>query len=149
MLNNLGNMLFGPFLIVCGIGLVAVGFSQASKARLLNNHGIVTMAMVTTVHWKKKGFSESDYTADLQFVTEDKQNISVGGLSIPTSVGKQFRDSKGGMLKLRYLPEDPQKVDLADYPDSPGETKIFGVVLALIGVGVMWWRRHKTAEAEA
>jgi hypothetical protein len=149
MLKNLGDVLFGPLLIVCGIVLVIVGFDQASKVRLLNNHGKVATAVVSMVHWKKKNFSETGVTADMKFFTEDKQNISVGGVSIPDSVGKQLRDNKGGMLNLRYLPEDPQKVDLVDYPDSPGETKIFGVVIALIGVGIVWWRRKKTAGAEA
>jgi len=48
-------------------------------------------------------------------------------------------------VKIKYLPEAPNTVILADAADDSGFMMIVGGVMALVGVGIFVFRRRKKA----
>jgi hypothetical protein len=148
-MNKLIDYLWGPLFLVSGIVLVVMAQSEGKIIRALDDHGKEAMADVTQIYWKSKGSgSARDFTADFNFVTDIKETVEISGHSIPDSVGRTVRDAKRGQIKVRYLPEDPRKVDFADYRTDVDSYRKFGVALVILGVIATWWKffRKKSSE---
>jgi uncharacterized protein DUF3592 len=147
-MNKLIGYLLGP--VVCGMGIFAIvhANSEATNVRALNDHGAVAMAEVTRIGWKQKrtGGGQQQFTVDMEFVTDSKEKISVEDYSVPTDLGTEIKANNGATLKVRYLPEDPQKVDLVDYPKNWVATRWAGVAMAVLGAIFTWWKFRKISE---
>ncbi len=111
------------------------------------DHGVAADAQVDEVRWKEKRVSgrKSGFTAAVHFEDAQHQRVDAS-LSISKDVADSLRNDQAPMLKVKYLPEDPKQVVLADHKDGSGFMYGAGTVAILIGVGIFLWRRRSAAQ---
>lgn len=90
---------------------------------------------------------EKGFKLEVHFETETKQPVKAA-LSVSKDVGQRFRDGNDNKVMVKYLPESPNTVILANAKDDSGIMMAAGGALAVIGVGIFVYRRRK-ASAEA
>lgn len=145
MLGQLRTIIIMLVLIIGGPVMLFAGFKEAKDSKALADHGVATEAAVTEVTWKTKRGSERNFHAKITFVTADNRTINED-VSLPTDLGKQLRDApedKPVTLPVRYLPEDPSTVTLADHKDESGFMYGVGALMLLAGIGMLVWRLRK------
>lgn len=145
MLGKLRGFIILLVLIIGGPLMLFAGFKEAKESKALADHGVITEAAVTEVTWKTKRGSERNFHAKITFVTTDNRTINED-VSLPTDLGKQVRDApedKPVTLSVKYLPEDPSTVTLADHKDESGFLYGVGALMLLGGIGMLVWMVRK------
>lgn len=148
MFGKLRGILIMLVLIIGGPVMLFAGFKEAQDSKALADHGVATEAAVTEVTWKTKRGSERNFHAKITFVTADNRTINED-VSLPTDLGKQLRDApedKPVTLPVKYLPEDPSTVTLADHKDGSGFMYGVGALMLLAGIGMLVWRLRAKSE---
>ncbi|WP_018607899.1 DUF3592 domain-containing protein [Uliginosibacterium gangwonense] len=149
-IDKIRHALTVPAFILIGIVVIIAGYSERQTSQAIADHGKAVSAQIESIEWKEKGLSkkESGFKATIQFETEDKQQISTT-VTVSKDVGQKIRDNDElTELPIKYLPEDPNKVVLADHEDDSGFMFAAGAVLILIGVGIFIYRRKKVQLAQ-
>ncbi|UXI68048.1 DUF3592 domain-containing protein [Tahibacter amnicola] len=150
MLGKLKMFLIIAALIIGGPLFIVAGFNESKKMKAMDDHGKTAEAVVESVEWKRKRGSDRSFTVNVQFETEDKQRITKNNLSVSTELGKQLRDGgDNATVQVKYLPEDPHTVIMADHKDNSGFMYGAGAVAFLVGVGILVYRLRKRGEPEA
>lgn len=146
MFAKLKSALLPPALVVIGVGLAIGGFTDGRNFKAISDHGKTVEATVDKVTWKEKAVSgrEKGFKIEVHFETESKQAVQAT-LSVSKAEGQRFRDTDASSVKIKYLPEAPSTVILADAKDDSSFMMGAGVVLALVGVGIFVYRRKKKA----
>jgi LPXTG-motif cell wall-anchored protein len=146
MFAKLKSVLLPPALVVIGLGLAYGGFTEGRNFKAIADHGKVVEASVDRVTWKEKAVSgrEKGFKIEVHFETEAKQAVQAT-LSVSKAEGQRFRDTDASSVTIKYLPEAPSTVILADAKDESGVMMIAGGVLALVGAGIFVYRRKKKA----
>ena len=149
MYAKLKSVLLPPALVVIGLGLAYGGFTEGRDFKAIADHGKTVEATLDQVTWKEKAVSgrEKGFKLEVHFETEAKQPVKTT-ISVSKDVGQRYRDGNGDKVQVKYLPESPNTVILADAKDESGVMMAAGGALALIGVGIFVYRRRK-ASAEA
>ena len=145
MLGKLRSFVILLVLILGGPVMLFAGFKEAKDSKALADHGVTAEAAVTEVTWKTKRGSERNFHAKITFVTSDNRTINED-VSLPTDLGKQVRDApedKPVTLSVKYLPEDPSTVTLADHKDESGFMYGVGALMLLAGIGMLVWMVRK------
>ena len=150
-IDRLKSAMLPPLLVIGGAVVIYLGVDEAKTSAAIADHGKQVTAQVVAVHWKEKGISkrEKGFQAEIEFQTEDKKEVKTR-ISVSKELGQQMRDDKEQpVLEIKYLPEDPSKVVLADHKD--GSTFMYGAgaLLMLVGGGIFVYRRRKAAQPEA
>jgi hypothetical protein len=103
---------------------------------------------MTYLRWKEGRISGSkrDYPVDLKYKTNDGRVISTN-LKITDEMAETIR-SRGDLktIQIRYLPEAPEKVFLADDRDTnSGFVMLCGGILLAMGLlaGISSWQRSR------
>jgi len=146
MFAKLKSALLPPALIVIGLIVAYSAYSDGRNFKAIADHGKVAEATVDSVSWKEKmGGREKGFKIDVHFMPENAKDAVKATLSISKSEGQRFRDTDADTVKIKYLPEAPNTVILADAADDSGFMMIVGGVMALVGVGIFVFRRRKKA----
>ena len=149
-IDRLKSAMLPPLLVVGGAVVIYLGVQEAKTSAAIADHGKQVTAQVVAVHWQEKGVSkrEKGFQAEIEFQTEDKREIKTR-VSVSKDLGQQMRDSKEQpVLEVKYLPETPETVVLADHKD--GSTFMYGAgaLLIVVGAGIFVYRRRKAAQPE-
>jgi hypothetical protein len=150
MLGKLKGILLLLVLLIGGPVMIAAGFKEARDSKALADHGVPVDAQVEEVTWQKKRGSERNFKAKVSFSTADGRAVHEQ-VSVPTSLGQQLRDApddKPITLAVKYLPEDPTTVELADHKDESGFMYGVGGVMLAAGAGLLFWRLRKKPEQD-
>jgi len=144
MFAKLKSALLPPALVVIGIVLAIGGYQDGRNFKAIANHGKTAEATVDQVTWKEKAISgrEKGFKIDVHFQTEDKQTVNTT-LSVSKAEGQRFRDTPDDKVMVKYLPEAPQTVILANAKDDSVAMEIAGAVMALVGIGIFVYRRKR------
>lgn len=149
-IDKIRHALTVPALVLIGIIVIVAGYSERQTSKAIADHGKAVSAQIESIEWKEKGLSkkESGFKATIVFETEDKQQISTT-VTVSKDMGKQIRDNDDVTeLPIKYLPEDPHTVVLADHEDGSGFMLVAGAALILLGVGIFIYRRKKPQIAQ-
>ncbi len=131
--------------LVGGPVMLVAGWKESKDSKALSDHGVVTDAVVTEVTWSTKRSRERNFHAKITFITPDNRTINED-VSVSNDLGQQLRDApedKASTLSVRYLPEDPSTVALADHKDESAFLYGVGAILLLIGIGILVYRLRK------
>ena len=144
MFDSIKSALLPPGLALLGAFFIYSGFVEGQNAKALADHGKTAHAIVDQVQWKEKRLSgsEKNFKLDVHFETEDKQTIATK-LSVPKDMGQRFRDSADNTIDVKYLPEHPSTVVLANASDDSMVMLGGGALAILAGVGLFLYRRKK------
>ncbi|MGM9481890.1 DUF3592 domain-containing protein [Roseateles sp. NT4] len=139
----LALLLGGPYLMFSGA-------SDARDIKRLQANGRETIAGVESIEWRKKRGSESGFRGHIVFKTESGDVVRAE-IGLPQQQGQAIKDGKADpMVKVRYLPNEPGIVRLADMQDSSSETRWFGLGMFVVGLLMLFWRfRNRSAGAAA
>jgi len=149
-IDKIRHALTVPALILIGVIAIIAGYSEHQTSQAIADHGKAVSAKIESIEWKEKGLSkkESGFKASIVFETEDKQQISTT-VTVSKDMGKQIRDNdEVTELPIKYLPENPHTVVLADDEDGSGFMFVVGAALILLGVGMFIYRRKKAQIAQ-
>ena len=149
-LSTIRAILLMAVLIIGGPVMMFAGFKEARDSKALADHGVVTNAAVTQVTWSTKRGNDRNFKAAITFVTADGKEAS-GTVSLSNTQGKELRDQpedKLSTLSVRYLPEDPSTVALADHKDESTFFYGVGAIMLLVGIGILVYRLRKKPQAE-
>lgn len=136
-------------LLIGGPFVVLAGFSESRDMAKLKDHGKEAVAQVDQVQWKEKRLSgtEKNFKVDVHFETEAHDTVQAK-LSVDKALGQRLRDGTAEpTIKVRYLPEDPHTVYLADAGDSSGGMYAIGAVMFAVGAFMLYRRTKKPAAA--
>lgn len=145
VIDRIKRAMLPPILVIGGAFVIYLGVGEAETAKAMADHGKSAKAEVLAVHWKEKGVSkrEKGFQAEIRYQTEDKREITTL-LSVSSELGQQLRDDKGQpALAVKYLPENPEKVVLADSTDGSGFMYGAGALMVAIGAGIFFYRRRQ------
>lgn len=148
-IDKIRNALIVPILVAGGALVIYGGVDEAATSKAIADHGKTTKAQVESIEWKEKGWTkrEKNFKAIISFETEDKTSVTTT-VSLDKALGQAIRDDKAeSVIEVKYLPENPQKVVMADHEDSSMMMYAIGAAMILIGVGVFIYRRRKGALA--
>jgi len=151
MFESLKRALLPPVLVLGGLVAGYGSYVNGQHAKALAEHGQVAEAHVDRVTWKEKRISgrEKGFKIQVRFETADKRTVE-STLSVPKEMGQQFRDTDIDTVKVKYLPEAPQTVELADAPDDDSALMMGLSALAVVGgVGLFVYRRKQAKAAAA
>ncbi|MBL8300416.1 MAG: hypothetical protein JNN30_18930 [Rhodanobacteraceae bacterium] len=150
-LSKLRGILILIALLIGGPTMLVAGWNESKNSKALADHGVVTDALVTEVTWSTKRGRDRNFHAKVTFVTPDKRTVN-DDVSVPDELGKQLRDApddKPTTVSVRYLPEDPSTVALADHKDESTFLYGIGAVMLLAGIGMLVYRLRKPAQEAA
>ncbi len=142
MFSKLRSILLLVVLLLGGPVALYLGFKEAKDSKALTDHGVVAEAQVTEVTWSTKRGRERNFHAKITFATPDGKSVS-DSVSVSNDQGKALRDQpddKPAVLSVKYLPEDPHTVTLADHKDESGLFYGIGGVMLLVGLGMLVFR---------
>lgn len=145
MFSKLRSILILLVLLIGGPVMLYAGFKEAKDSKALADHGVTVEAQVSEVTWSTKRGRERNFHAKITFATPDGQSVS-DSVSLSNDQGKALRDQpddKPAVLSVKYLPEDPHTVTLADHKDESGLFYGIGAVMLLIGLGMLVYRLRK------
>ena len=149
MLESLRSWVILLAFLIGGPFVMFSGASDSRDIKRLQANGRETDAMVESIEWRKKRGSESGFRGHIVFKTESGE-LRRGEIGLPQAQGQAMKDGKAEpLVKVRYLPTDPNVVRLADLQDNTSETRWIGAVMFLIGLGLLWWRWRKKSAAPA
>lgn len=149
-LSTIRAILLMAVLIIGGPVVIGMGYKEAKDSKALADHGVVTNAAVTQVTWSTKRGNDRNFKAAIAFTTADGKDAT-GTVSLSNDQGKALRDQpedKPSTLSVRYLPEDPSTVALADHKDESTFYYGAGVLMFLVGIGILVYRLRKKPQAE-
>lgn len=137
-------------LLVVGPYVMFSGAHDSRDIKRLQANGRETTAMVESIEWRKKrSGSESGFRGHIVFKTESGQAVRAE-IGLPQQQGQSMKDGKTEpLVKVRYLPNEPNVVRLADLQDNTSETRWIGAVMFLIGLGLLIWRWRKSSAGPA
>lgn len=149
MLDGLRSWIFVLALLVGGPYLVFSGASDARAIKRLQANGREAQAVVERVEWRKKRGSESGFRGHIAFKTESGALVRAE-ISLTQSLGQSIKDNKvDPVVTVRYLPNDPSIVRLAEMPNNTSELRWVGGVMFLAGLGLLGWRwRRRSASSQ-
>ncbi|MFZ2269851.1 MAG: DUF3592 domain-containing protein [Azonexus sp.] len=145
VVDRIKRAMLPPILVIGGAFVIYLGVGEAETAKAMADHGKVAKAEVLSVHWKEKGISkrEKGFQAEIHYLTEDKRDITTL-ISVGNELGQQLRDDKGQPeLAIKYLPENPEKVVLANSGDNSSFMFGAGALMVAIGAGIFLYRRRQ------
>ena len=150
MLDGLKSWVFVLALLIGGPYVMFSGASDSRDITRLQANGRETVAVVEKIEWRKKrSGSESGFRGHIVFKTEAGTLINAD-IGLPQQQGQSIKDGKADpVVKVRYLPNEPGVVRLADMQDNTSETRWIGAVMFLIGLGLLIWRWRKSSSAPA
>ncbi|MDR7270535.1 hypothetical protein J2X20_003193 [Pelomonas saccharophila] len=150
MLSGLRSWIFLLALLIGGPYVMFSGASDARDIKRLQANGRETMAVVESIEWRKKrSGSESGFRGHIVFKTE-AGNLVNAEIGLPQQQGQAMKDGKADpVVKVRYLPNEPNVVRLADMQDNTSETRWIGAVMFLIGLALLIWRWRKSSAGPA
>lgn len=144
---KLKSAVLPPLLIVGGAVVGFAGYDEMKTSAALADHGVATQAMVEEVTWKKKTGIEKNFKAKVVFHADNGQDIHAT-VGVSKALGQQLRDDAvAPVLEVKYLPENPRKVELADHKDASTPMFLASAAMVLIGGGILVYRRKKKASA--
>ncbi|TDR41266.1 uncharacterized protein DUF3592 [Tahibacter aquaticus] len=148
-LSKLRVIIFLIVLLVGGPVMLVVGYKEAKDSRALADHGVTVEATVIDVTNSTKRGRERNFHAKISYTTADG-SIVRDDVSVGTEQGKALRDALASEPKLsvRYLPEDPTTVALADHKDESNFFYGIGALMLLVGIGMLVYRLRKKPDAE-
>jgi hypothetical protein len=143
MLDGLRSWIFLLALLVGGPYLVFSGASDARAIKRLQANGREAQAVVQSVEWRKKRGSESGFRGHVAFKTESGAVVEAD-IALTQPLGQAIKDGKAEpVVTVRYLPNDPSIVRLAELPNNTSELRWVGGVMFLVGLGMLGWRWRK------
>jgi hypothetical protein len=143
MLESLRSWVVLAALLIGGPYVMFSGASDARDIKRLQANGRETMAGVESVEWRKKRGSESGFRGHVVFKTESGAMVR-GEISLPQPQGQAIKDGKvDPVVKVRYLPNDPSVVRVADMPDTTHEMRWVGAAMFIAGLALLGWRMRK------
>lgn len=145
MFSKLRSILILLVLLIGGPVMLYAGFKEAKDSKALADHGVAVEAKVTEVTWSTKRGRERNFRASISFATPDGQTVT-DSVSLGNDQGKALRDQpddQPAVLSVKYLPEDPHTVTLANHKDESGLFYGIGAVMLLIGLGMLVYRLRK------
>lgn len=150
MLDGLRSWIFLLTMLVVGPYVMFSGASDSRDIKRLQANGRETIAAVEKIEWsKKRSGSESGFRGHIVFKTE-AGNLVNAQISLPQQQGQAIKDGKAEpMVKVRYLPNEPNVVRLADMQDNTSETRWIGAVMFIVGLGLLIWRWRKSSAGPA
>jgi len=147
MLDSLKSWVFLLALLIGGPYVMFSGASDSRDLKRLQANGRETVAAVESIEWRKKRGSESGFRGHIVFKTE-AGNLVRAEIGLEQQQGQAIKDGKAEpLVKVRYLPTDPNIVRRADIQDNSSETRWLGAIMFLVGVGLLWWRWRKNSAA--
>ncbi len=150
MLESLRSWVILLAFLVGGPYVMFSGASNSRDIKRLQANGHEALAAVESIEWRKKrSGSESGFRGHIAFKTESG-NVVRAEIGLPQAQGQSIKDGKAEpIVKVRYLPNEPSVVRLADEQDNSSETRWIGAVMFLIGLGLLWWRWRKNSAGPA
>jgi hypothetical protein len=150
MLESLRSWVILLAFLVGGPYVMFSGASDSRDIKRLQANGRETIAAVEKIEWRKKrSGSESGFRGHIVFKTE-AGNLVNAEIGLSQQQGQSIKDGTSEpMVKVRYLPNEPSVVRLADMQDNTSETRWMGAVMFLIGLGLLWWRWRKSSAGPA
>jgi hypothetical protein len=150
MLESLRSWVMVLALLIGGPYVMFSGASDSRDIKRLQANGRETAATVQSIEWRKKrSGSESGFRGHIVFKTE-AGNLVNAEISLPQQQGQAMKDGKADpVVKVRYLPNEPSVVRLADMQDNTSETRWIGAVMFLAGLGLLWWRWRRNSVGPA
>lgn len=149
-LSKLRVVIFLIVLLVGGPVMLFAGYKEAKDSRALADHGVTVEATVIDVTNSTKRGRERNFHARISYAMADG-SIVRDDVSVGNEQGKALRDALASEPKLsvRYLPEDPTTVELADHKDESGFFYGVGALMLLVGIGMLVYRLRKKPTADA
>lgn len=149
MLSGFRSWLFLLALLIGGPFVMFSGAHDARDIKRLKANGQETVAGVESIEWRKKRGSESGFRGHIVFKTESGEMVRAE-IGLPQAQGQAIKDGKSApLVKVRYLPNEPSVVRLADLQDNTTETRWVGAVMFLIGLAMLVWRWRKRSAGTA
>ena len=149
MLEGFRSWIMVAALLIGGPYVMFSGASNARDIKRLQANGRETTAVVESIEWRKKRGSESGFRGHIVFKTDDGNTVR-GEIGLPQQLGQSMKDGKAEpMVKVRYLPNEPSVVRMADMQDSSSETRWVGAVMFVLGLGLLLWRWRRRAAGPA
>lgn len=146
MFSGFKSWLIIVVLVIAGPVVFVGGLSSGRDFKALQAEGMEATALIQSIQWKEKRGSSRSFKADVEFKTQEGKDVSAK-LSIPSDMGQKLKSDGGSpMVKLRYLPSNPNKVQLLDAKDDSGELMGLGGGMLLLGLGLGWWRLRRRSE---
>jgi uncharacterized protein DUF3592 len=131
------QLLMGPLLFLCGIVFLYYGQQEASKARALADHGKTAPAQAISITKTRNQLGIDSYRAELTFVAADGFKMDLFS-EVPESSVETLK--RGGSVDLRYLPEDPNQVEVVGVTGGADNLRLMGIGLLIVGAIVSWWK---------
>lgn len=150
-IDRLKRAMLPPILLIGGVVVIYFGVDEMRTSQAIADHGKTAVADVVSVEWKEKGVSkrEKGFHANIHYQTEDQHDVTTK-ISVSNELGKQLRDDQGQpQLPIKYLPENPDKVVLADHRDNSSFMFGAGAVMIVVGAGIFIYRRRQARAALA
>ena len=149
MFARVSNALFLLAFFLIGLFSAYAANKDHRIFKAIADHGKAAEATVHSVSWKGKSWGlQKTFEIDIQFETEGKQTVK-RRLRLDRPEAQRLRDSGANTVQIKYLPESPSTVLLANATDESGLMMITGSLTALcVGIAV-FRRRKKAAEVPA
>jgi len=146
--KKIKHFLIGLSFIFLGVPLTYNSLSEYHARAQLKDHGKLTQATPTAWHASedRRTHEFSNFTLDLQYVTERGDLITADSIPAPSIIGQDVQLGHINTVRIRYLPETPSVARLAIDTSSHAIELSMGLLLLAAGIVITFLmiRRSKS-----